>query len=82
MYTASLKDIFASDKVDAAFSWLCKQRKDFPANADIWHLRFHWPCEKQRLLQATHDNAFYFNPLQPITKANGEVIHLWSTIDS
>lgn len=56
--------------------------KHSPANADIWHLRFHWPRGRQRLLQSIHNNTFYFQPLQRITKANGEVIHLWSSIDS
>lgn len=28
--------------VDAAHIWLCRQRAHYPANADIWHLRFHW----------------------------------------
>jgi RNA-directed DNA polymerase len=74
--------MFAIDKVDTTYSWLCKQRKHFPVNADIWHLRFHWPNERRKLLQSIHDNTFYFEPLQRITKTNGEVIHLWSSIDS
>jgi hypothetical protein len=37
----NLNDIFTPTTLDTAYSWLCKQRRNFPANADIWHLRFH-----------------------------------------
>ncbi|MFT5297205.1 MAG: RNA-directed DNA polymerase, partial [Colwellia sp.] len=32
--------IFTPDTLDTAYAWLCKQRANFPANADIWHLRY------------------------------------------
>jgi hypothetical protein len=32
-----------SDAVlDAAFAWLCRQRRDWPANADVWSFRRNW----------------------------------------
>ena len=44
-YTGTMlnaKDIFTETAIDAAYIWLCKSRANFPANADIWHLRFYW----------------------------------------
>ena len=35
--------------LDAAYHWLCHLRRDFPATTDVWHLRQHWPAERQRL---------------------------------
>ncbi|WP_442985809.1 hypothetical protein [Serratia bockelmannii] len=40
---------FADTAIDDAFNWVCTQRRHFPANADIWHLRFHWVSERERL---------------------------------
>lgn len=74
--------IFTPDNLELAFQWLCKQRKHFPPNADIWYLRFHWKEQKQALLAQLNSDEFYFQPLQRITKANGEAIHLWTSIDS
>jgi hypothetical protein len=34
----------ASDAVlDAAYAWLCRRRRDWPAIADIWSFRHRWP---------------------------------------
>jgi hypothetical protein len=44
--------VFTEVTLDTAYSWLCKQRRNFPANADIWHLRFHWHTTRANLLFA------------------------------
>lgn len=76
------KHVFTEASLDTAYSWLCKQRANFPANADIWHLRFHWRTIKPQLIDDLTSNRFNFQPLQKITKPNGGVIHLWTAIDS
>jgi RNA-directed DNA polymerase len=43
--------VFTEVTLNTAYSWLCKQRLNFPANADIWHLRFHWHTTRGELLQ-------------------------------
>jgi hypothetical protein len=75
-------DIFNSATLDIAYSWLCKQRANFPANADIWHLRFHWHSVRRELLQTLNQQNYTFLPLSVITKADGESIHLWSSQDA
>ena len=43
----SLTAALASDAVlDAAFGWLCKRRRAWPADADLWSSRHDWPDEK------------------------------------
>jgi RNA-directed DNA polymerase len=68
--------------LDESFSGLCKQRKHFPVNSDVWHCRFHWKSIKPKLIRDLSTNRFTFQPLQKVTKASGEVIHLWTSIDS
>ena len=62
--------------IDEAYQWLCKQRRNHPNNADIWHLRFHWQAERVGILQSLQRGDYFFAPLQRITKADGTVIHL------
>ncbi|MFT7052884.1 MAG: RNA-directed DNA polymerase [Psychromonas sp.] len=78
----NLNDIFNSTTLDTAYSWLCKQRANFPANADIWHLRFHWHRVRLELLESLNKQDHTFLPLSVVTKADGESIHLWSSQDA
>jgi RNA-directed DNA polymerase len=76
------KCVFTEATLDTAYSWLCKQRRNFPANADIWHLRFHWHTIRGELLQTLNKQDYTFMPLSVVTKADGESIHLWSSQDA
>jgi len=78
-YILNVKDIFTPSTLDTAYLWLCKQRANFSANADIWHLSFHWHSVRQALLQTLNKQDYTFMPLSVITKADGENIHLWSS---
>jgi RNA-directed DNA polymerase len=71
--------VFTETTLDTAYSWLCKQRRNFPANADIWHLRFHWHTIRGELLQTLNRQDYTFMPLSVVTKADGETLHLWSS---
>jgi RNA-directed DNA polymerase len=73
-----------SDAVlDAAFAWLCRQRRDWPANADVWSFRCNWlKFEKPRVQAALLSGRYRFEPLQLITKADGSEADLWSARDA
>ena len=71
-----------SHHLDTAYQWLCQQRRHYPDNADIWHLRFHWQAERERILGELRQRRYRVSPLQPIRKADGTVIHLWSAADA
>jgi RNA-directed DNA polymerase len=73
------KHVFTKATLDIARSWLCKQRRNFPANTDIWHLRFNWDTIRGDLLQTLHKQDYTFLPLSVVTKADDESIHLWSS---
>ena len=70
------KHVFTQTTPDIAYSWLCKQRANFPANADIWHLHFHLQTISVELLQSLHKLDYTFMPLSLVTKADGETLHL------
>jgi RNA-directed DNA polymerase len=74
--------VFTETTLDTAYSWLCKQRRNFPANADIWHLRFHWHTIRGELLQTLNKQDYTLLPLSVVTKADGETLHLWSSQDA
>jgi RNA-directed DNA polymerase len=77
-----ITELVSESLIDESFRWLCKQRKHFPVNSDVWHCRFHWKSIKPKLIRDLSTNRFNFQPLQKVTKASGEVIHLWTSIDS
>ena len=73
----------ASDTVlDAAYSWLCKRRRDFPANADVWSFRHAWVEEKAALRSDLLGERYRFAPLSRVTKKDGETVHIWSSRDA
>ena len=74
--------VFTETTLDTAYLWLCKQRANFPANADIWHLRFHWHTIRGELLQTLNKQDYTLLPLSVITKADGKSLHLWSSQDA
>lgn len=68
--------------LDAAYHWLCHQRRDFPATADVWHLRRHWPAVRQRLQTELIAGTVRLGPLTIITPAESEPLHLWGARDA
>lgn len=73
---------FTAEQWNTAYSWLCKQRCNYPANSDIWHLRFNWKTVKPALEKQLRDGRYQFDPLQSIAKQDGQIIHLWSSRDA
>ncbi|BEJ48001.1 hypothetical protein Ri1_06000 [Aeromonas dhakensis] len=50
-----LPRITAEEAWQQAWHWLCQRRRHHPANADIWHLRFHWPRLGQYVVWSAPD---------------------------
>jgi hypothetical protein len=58
-----------SDAVlEAAFAWVCRRRRDWPPDANIWSLRRNWRDEKQRLKDALPSGRFRFGLLQRVPR--------------
>ncbi|EGQ8649207.1 EAL domain-containing protein, partial [Vibrio cholerae] len=73
---------FSLEKIDAAYHWLCNQRRHYPPDSDIWHLRFHWPRYRTDVFQALSANSFALNPQLHLVKMDGRHLHCWSSIDA
>ena len=65
-----------------AFLAVCQQRRHFPADADIWHLRRHWPERKSGLLAEIQSGDYSFSPQHSVCKKNGQIVHLWGAEDA
>jgi RNA-directed DNA polymerase len=73
----------ASDAVlDAAFAWLCRRRRDWPASADIWSLRHRLPEEKAQLQSELRAGRYRFDNLSRVTRRDGEEVEIWSARDA
>ena len=78
-----MRTTLASDAViDQAYQWLCQQRRHWHANADVWELRSRWQHIKPTIQAELLNGTFRFAPMARVTKADGEVIHIWSARDA
>ena len=44
-----LAQLVSDDVLDSAYAWLCRRRRDYSANSDVWSFRQCWPREKERI---------------------------------
>jgi hypothetical protein len=77
-YMAILAELTSDDVLDTAYDWLCRRRRAYPADADVWSFRQAWAQEKDRLKAALAAGRFRFGLLTRITLKAGEEIDLWS----
>ncbi|WP_238787973.1 hypothetical protein [Vibrio navarrensis] len=66
--------------LEQAFSTLCKRRRHFPSNSDIWHLRFHWQQRKVTLAQQLVSGSYRLQPMKLIQKSDGSRCALAATL--
>ena len=81
-YMAILAELTSDDVLDTAYDWLCRRRRAYPADADVWSFRQAWAQEKDKLKAALAAGRFRFGLLTRITLKDGEEIDLWSARDA
>ncbi len=81
-YMAILAELTSGDVLDTAYDWLCRRRRAYPADADVWSFRQAWAQEKDKLNAALAAGRFRFGLLARITLKDGEEIDLWSARDA
>ncbi len=81
-YMAIIAKLTSDDLLDTAYDWLCKRRRNYPADADVWSFRQRWPAEKDRLKAELAAGRFRFGLLTRITLVDGEEVDLWSARDA
>jgi hypothetical protein len=72
MRDTCLTRLLCDDVLDAAYEWLCRRRRDYSANADVWAFRRCWPHEKERIKRELLSGNYRFALLSRITFGNGE----------
>ncbi len=44
-----IQKIAPDSVIDSAYEWLCKRRRDYSHNDEVWDIRFRWSEVKQQL---------------------------------
>ncbi|WP_217480779.1 reverse transcriptase domain-containing protein [Enterobacter chuandaensis] len=64
-----------------AYAWLCRQRKNAPASADVWDLRWWWPRESEPLYRRVTEGRYRLSPM--LIQGRGHMAQaLWSARDA
>ena len=74
-------DVVTDGVLDAACAWLCQQRQDWSAAADVWRCRQRWPAEKVRLREELLADTYEVGLLSRVTLRNGAAVDLWAARD-
>jgi hypothetical protein len=78
----TLTDVVTDAVLDAAFAWFCHQLQDWPAEADVWRFRQHWPEEKAQLQADLLGGTYEVGLLSRVTLQHGEEVDLWPARDA
>ena len=78
---ASVKPFTGTD-LDSALQTLKCQRRHWPADSDIWDLIYHWPVQRQYLLQQLNSGAWRLTPMLVVHKSRGDTCVIWPARDA
>ena len=81
-HIAILADLTSDDVLDTAYDWLCRRRRAYSADADVWSFRQRWPAEKKRLMAELATGRFRFGLLPRVILMHGEEAKLSSSLDT
>nr|WP_199066038.1 reverse transcriptase/maturase family protein [Chromobacterium sp. ASV5] len=70
------------DNLEAAYRWLCRQRRDYGHNDDVWGLRRAWAQLKPRLAADLLAGRYRLGPLMQRRGRDGSSCLLWSAQDA
>ena len=73
--------IASDDIIDRAYEWLCKARKDYHHNNDVWQVR-RWWNEKKPILQDQLVAGKYRFRAQRLIRGKERIVELWCAMDA
>jgi hypothetical protein len=73
--------IASDDNILKAYDWLCKRRKDYHYNDDVWHVRRYWDRYMPIIQEQLLSGSYRFSPVRVIRKPDG-LTWLWSASDA
>ena len=77
-----LAQLASDDVLDMAYEWLCRRRRDYSANSDVWALRRDWARKKEQIKDELLSGNYRFSLLTRITLKDGDDADLWSARDA
>ena len=77
-----VEQIAKSEVLEAAFEFVFHKRKARSADDDIWHVAFHWPEVKQKLIEKLTSGHYHFSPMRYVKLESGGMVGLWSAEDA
>ena len=78
----TLDDILDEGILEAAYTWLCKRRRNYPDHADVWNFRRHWKREIVRLRRELLEGSYRLGLLSRTALESGEEVDLFSARDA
>ncbi len=81
MSSELIQKIVSDTVIDTAYEWLCKRRKDYSHNYEVWDICFRW-AEFTPYLQKTLLRGEYTISLQIVIMTPERRTELWSTKDA
>ena len=77
-----LADLASDGVLDEAYEWLCRRRRDYSAEADVWAFRRRWSQEKDHIERDLFSGRYCFSLMSRVTLPNGDEVDLWSARDA
>ncbi len=81
MSLSLLEKIASDSSLDAAYLWLCKARKDYHYNNEVWHVRFHRAYVQAQIQALLLAGDYRFEPVRRVV-GNGGVYWIWNARDA
>src|ERR1700719_1418930 len=72
-----LAQLASDDVLDNAYEWLCRRRRDYSANSDVWGFRRDWARAKEQIKNELLSRSYRFSLLSRITLKDGDDTDLW-----
>jgi len=76
-----INEIASDETIDAAYQWLCRRRKNYSHNNDVWRLRGDWARVKPDLQRRLRNGEYRFSPQDEI-RLPDTTLELWQARDS
>ncbi|MCP3897150.1 hypothetical protein [Moraxella sp.] len=73
MSQSLLEKIASDSSLDAAYHWLCKARKDYHHNNDVWHVRFHRAHVQAQIHALLLAGDYRFEPVRRVGAMGGVI---------
>ncbi len=81
MHSELIQKITSDSVIDTAYEWLCKRRKDYSHNDEVWDIRFRWAEFKPQLQKALLAGEYSISS-QIVIHTPERRTELWSAKDA